>query len=268
MEEAQRESNENYHYLNTLEKHFVRLADPNSDFTSLPILPAHHARHHADFQRVHLLPLPLPHRPAIREICNAIITKASDYLPSESIVAMMQSKDEIETVCDKLQITIDVCTKFKDTYFEYKARDKDRWKVPHNALFMHLDNYLERCYDILHVTSTIQQFNRLEACKFGGTKGKQLTESLHSVFNEFVITTKIFSNLGYEIADVGAKKFDTDFAEFRNKIKELERRLASIITQSFDDVDTLMDKFKLFESFETLLKRPIIQYEVERSTSC
>ena len=48
-----------------------------------------------------------------------------------------------------------MCTKFKDTYFEYKVKTRGKWKFPPNALFINLDNFLERCYDILHVTSSI-----------------------------------------------------------------------------------------------------------------
>lgn len=58
--------------------------------------------------------------------------------------------------------------------------------------------------------------------------------------------------------DIQAKNFDDDFYEFRTKIKELERRLASVITQSFDDYDTIYGRFKVLESFEGLLNRPII----------
>ena len=32
------------------------------------------------------------------------------------------SSEETSEACEKLQITIDICSKFKDTYFEYKAR--------------------------------------------------------------------------------------------------------------------------------------------------
>lgn len=60
------------------------------------------------------------------------------------------------------------------------------------------------------------------------------------------------------------KSFDDDFFKFRNKIKELERRLASVITQAFDDADTLTDRFKLLDQFEDLLKRPVIQDELEK----
>ena len=60
------------------------------------------------------------------------------------------------------------------------------------------------------------------------------------------------------------KRFDDDFYKFRSKIKELERRLASVITQGFDDMDTIQGRFKILESFEGLLNRPIIQDELEK----
>jgi dynein heavy chain len=47
-------------------------------------------------------------------------------------------------------------------------------------------------------------------------------------------------------------------------MKELDRRLASILTQGFDDCDTIVGKFKLLDSFEGLLNRTIIQDELER----
>jgi len=37
-----------------------------------------------------------------------------------------------------------------------------------------------------------------------------------------------------------------------------------VITQAFEDADTLNDRFKLLDSFEELLKRPIIQDELEK----
>jgi dynein heavy chain len=64
--------------------------------------------------------------------------------------------------------------------------------------------------------------------------------------------------------DINKTQFDDDFCEFRNKIKELERRLASVITQGFDDNDTINGKFKLLDNFEGLLTRPIIQDELEK----
>lgn len=64
--------------------------------------------------------------------------------------------------------------------------------------------------------------------------------------------------------DINKKTFDEDFIIFRSKIKELERRLASVITQGFDDNDTIMGKFKLLDCFEGILNRAIIQDELEK----
>lgn len=63
--------------------------------------------------------------------------------------------------CDKLSITIDICNKFKDAYFEYKGMAPD-WKLTINAIFVRLDSFLERCHDILHFTMTLLQFKKLQ----------------------------------------------------------------------------------------------------------
>jgi dynein heavy chain len=68
----------------------------------------------------------------------------------------------------------------------------------------------------------------------------------------------------YDIMDIEKRMFDDDFYKFRQSIKGLERRLASILSQAFDDSDTIVGKFKLLDSFEGLLTRPIIQDELEK----
>ena len=70
--------------------------------------------------------------------------------------------------------------------------------------------------------------------------------------------------VSYDIMDIDKREFDDDFYKFRCEVKGLERRLASILTQGFDDCDTIIGKFKLLDSFEGLLNRPIIQDELEK----
>lgn len=101
------------------------------------------------------------------------------------MIFQLISSEETTEACEKLQTTIDICTKFKDTYFEYKARAEGQWKLTTNALFVRLDSFLERCHDILHLTNTIVQFNKLAKIELGGTKGKTLTENINQIFLEF-----------------------------------------------------------------------------------
>lgn len=110
----------------------------------------------------------------IREICNAIITKAFDYINGEMVSSMIGSQETGEA-CERLQNTIDIGVKFKEAYFEYKAKSNGEWKLTLNALFVRLDLFIERCHDIHHLTSTILQFNKLERIELGGTKGATLT---------------------------------------------------------------------------------------------
>jgi dynein heavy chain len=78
----------------------------------------------------------------------------------------------------KLTLALDICSKFKDAYFEYKGRSKNQWKISTNALFVRLDAFSERCHDIMHLTGTIQQFNKLQKIEIGNTKGKNMTASI------------------------------------------------------------------------------------------
>jgi len=84
------------------------------------------------------------------------------------------------------------------------------------------------------------------------------------IYDLFQKAVDEFMQVKYDIMDIERREFEDDFYKFRQKIKELERRLASILTQGFDDCDTINGKFKLLDSFEGLLNRPNIQDELEK----
>jgi hypothetical protein len=44
-----------------------------------------------------------------------------------------------------------------------------------------------------------------------------------------MVNTKVFQGLSYDVMNISEKKFEADFFLFRNKMKELEKRVASII---------------------------------------
>ena len=116
---------------------------------------------------------------------------------------------------------------------------------------MRLDSFLERCHDILDLTETIVSFSKLEKIEIGGTKGKTLTTSIKQIHEDFATTVNVFKSVSYDIMDVGAKAFDDDFYDFRCSIKELERRLGSVVSLAFDDCSTVYGRFKLLDSFSS-----------------
>ena len=76
-----------------------------------------------------------------------------------------------------------------------------------------------------------------------------------------------FRNVGYDLLNVSEKSFEDDFFQFRSTIKELERRLGSVLTRGFDDCGSIYSAFKLVESFEGLLDREIIHRDLEKKQS-
>jgi dynein heavy chain len=261
---ARAESNENYRYLETLMDLFNRLTDDSQELSELidvfkPVMHTilliwTYSQYYNTPARLVVL---------IREICNAIINRCRTSINGDTIFQLIAS-EEAKMADEKLVQALDVCTQFKMCYFEYKELSKNQWKITTNALFVRLDSFSERCQDIMHLTSTIIQFSALQKIDIGNTKGKTLTATVEQIFQEFTQAQNEFTAITYDIMDIERREFDDDFFKFRQRIKELERRIASILTQGFDDCDTIIGKFKLLDSFASLLNRPIIQDELEK----
>ena len=90
---------------------------------------------------------------------------------------------EPQEAVDKLRLTLKVLGTFKSFYFDYKSRSMSEtptnpWKFQNSALFSRLDAFLERCHDVLDLSQTALQFNKLERVEIGGTKvGVQMSSS-------------------------------------------------------------------------------------------
>lgn len=194
----------------------------------------------------------------IREICNEIIKQAIGQVSGSIIKEEMKDKPSVSSAYKKVSQAFDVCIRFKEAYFDYKSKVKNSWKIASSALFVRLDAFAERCQDLMLVAKTIMQFNKLEDIQVGNTKGSSMTEAVKHLYEEFVATQEKFCAVTYDVIDIECREFEDDFFSFRQTIKELERRLAALLAQSFDDCDTLIGKFKLLESFEGLLDRPSI----------
>uniref|UniRef100_K3X576 AAA+ ATPase domain-containing protein n=1 Tax=Globisporangium ultimum (strain ATCC 200006 / CBS 805.95 / DAOM BR144) TaxID=431595 RepID=K3X576_GLOUD len=267
---ARAEANDNSHFLQPLAKWFDRLS--RSDGTSFPEIrdlfrPIFHSillvwkcsRFYNTPTRLVVL---------IRQICNEIIRKAMGYLNGKKLFELID-QDELEQANAMLLVSLQVCAHFKSVYFDYKARSTievpgNPWRIQNNALFVRLDAFLERCHDVLELTQMIYQFQKLAVMEIGGTKGKTLTTSVHQIYADFQDTLLQMKSVHYDLMDLDAKHFEDDFYAFRSKNKELERRLASVINQAFDDAKTITGRFKCLDCFEDLLDRAIIKNELER----
>jgi dynein heavy chain len=271
VEQARDEATDNDHFLKTLQGHFDLLVSESADFEKLDqyfdgilhtiLLIWKYSKYYNTPARLVVL---------MREICNVIIAQACRYISGPQIFNMIQNEEAKEAV-DKLEKTLEICTAFRDKYFLYKdiaeQQSNGGWKIQSNALFVRLDAFRERCRDILDFTKTIVQFFKLERIDIGGTKGKLLTATIQNIYEEFKLAVSRFQAVEYDIMDItgdAKRAFDDDFFQFRVSIKELDRRLATVLSLGFDDLDTIQARLKLFDAFEGLLERPILEDELEK----
>jgi dynein heavy chain len=204
----------------------------------------------------------------MREVSNAIINQCRGYTSGEQLFGLVEAEQANDAV-QQLRTTIRVCLAFKSTYFDYKATANaecptNPWRVQNTAIFLRIDEFLERCQDNLDLFQTIVQFSKLPRIEIGGTKGKALTQTVLQVNEEFEQNIAAFRAVSYDIMDVDAKQFDDDFYRFRCRVKELDRRLGAVLATGFDDAATTLGRFQLLDAFDQLLERPIIADELEK----
>ena len=260
---ARLEANDNVKFLKALRPYLEKLSLMD-DFAKLPdlfkpilhliLLIWKHSKYYNTATRLVIL---------IREICNDLIMQACRFLAGDEILQMDPNE-----AAENLKTTLKVLGTFKSYYFDYKAKTQtespaNMWRFQNSILFARLDSFMERCHDILDLSQTVLQFNKLEKVEVGGTKGKTLTTSVRQIFADFQQAVSKFHSIEYDILSVESKEFDDDFYEFRCSIKELERRIGSVISQGLDDCTTISMTFKLLDSFEGLLEREIIAHDLE-----
>ena len=73
---------------------------------------------------------------------------------------------------------------------------------------------------------------------------RTLSASVYQIHNDFTNVLTAFAKVPYDVLDVEVKQFDDDFYDFRCQIKELERRLGSVLNQGFDDCATVFAAFE------------------------
>ncbi|KAJ3051836.1 hypothetical protein HK097_007152 [Rhizophlyctis rosea] len=261
-------------YLRPLRPHVERLSQ-SSDFTELTqifppmlrtlVLIWRHSTHYTTPPRITVI---------LQEICNDIIDKAREHVqPAELFSA------EPEEAAERCRLVVRVCDEFRRVYgdcrretLETEGKDEGEgegkkrrgWNFDGKLVFGRLDRFLMRVGQILELFDTIIEFNRLEKIEIGGTKGKILSSQVVQIFNEFKAALDIFSKVKYDVLDIGNPEFEKDLGKFHEKITDLDRRIGTILSQSFDECTGLISAFRLLESFAGLLNRPTIQRDFER----
>lgn len=199
-----------------------------------------------------------------KQICNLLIQEAKKFLDPTTLF-----HSDIDEAMLRVQISIKVLKKFI-TYFLFykdnlaalaKGKPPELWTFHPNTVFERLHSFIDRLTTIQWFFNTILEFTKLEKVEIGGFKGRILSAKVVSVFSEFQQCYQVFSGKSYDVLDPDDDSFLEDFEGFKQKIYEMDLKLASILCQAFDDCNNLESIFKLINIVGSVLDRQLINQE-------
>ena len=115
--------------------------------------------------------------------------------------------------------------------YYFKDRKPVLWTFHPKIVFERFQNFLNRLQTIQWFFDTVQEFLKLEKIEIGGLKGRALSGKIVAVSQEFNDHFAVFASKTYDVLDPEDETFLHDYNSFQMKIRDLDRRLASILCQ-------------------------------------
>ncbi|KAM8981229.1 dynein axonemal heavy chain 11 isoform 1-T1 [Sarcophilus harrisii] len=198
----------------------------------------------------------------LQEFCNLFIDQAIAFLSPDELLS-----GEVEESLEQVQVAISILKTFKNSFFDYReglARYFSRrqeikpWDFQSHMVFWRFDKFFNRLRKLEDVFSTMLELEKLERLEFGGTKGTVLNDKICEMSEEFVDICKVFQQRTYDPCDYTNTEFEEDYAEFKAKILDFDRRLGTVLCAGFLDCPGLESAFKLLFIFGNFLMKPVV----------
>ncbi|XP_063574371.1 dynein axonemal heavy chain 17 [Pongo abelii] len=204
----------------------------------------------------------------LQEFCNQIIEMTRTFLSPEEVLKGLQG--EIEEVLSSISLAVNVLKELYQTYdfccvnmkLFFKDKEPVPWEFPSSLAFSRMNSFFRRIQTIEELYKTAIEFLKLEKIELGGVRGNLLGSLVTRIYDEVFELVKVFADCKYDPLDPGDSNFDRDYADFEIKIQDLDRRLATIFCQGFDDCSCIESSAKLLYMCGGLMERPLILAEV------
>ncbi|XP_064599567.1 LOW QUALITY PROTEIN: uncharacterized protein LOC135466077 [Liolophura sinensis] len=135
------------------------------------------------------------------------------------------------------------------------------WPPRNAACFNLLNSFMERCNDVLELVETTRHFRLLAgAADVGGAGSMSLDAMVKEIHKKYQIAMDKFFSVVDNILNIdGSQTFEKAFFTFRTVVKMLEKQLAEILRQAFQQCHTLGAQLRLLEVFEGISSRELVQ---------
>lgn len=200
----------------------------------------------------------------LKEVGNMLVIATTNQLDPGSIF-----QGEAEDTYIKIQKCLELLETFKVAFDEVRANILDyfksedvepkTWTFHPRSIFQRLFDFINRLKLINEILGTNVEYLKLEKVEIGGLKGRLLSQKVEQIFEEFSTAYQHFVNIQYDMVEPEGKTIVEDTDKFMVICADLDRRLAAIFEQVFDDCYNLESIFKFINITGTLLERPLIK---------
>lgn len=184
----------------------------------------------------------------LKQVCNLLIREAKRFLdPTTLFHSDVDEAMQRVTACVKvLRHFQDVFNRYKDNLHRFfKDREPEHWNFHPNVIFERYNAFFERLEKIRWFFTTVLEFSKLEKVEIGGMKGRVLSNRVSCIYNEFLQHLSAFSGKSYDVLDPDDMNFNDDFDNFKERIFEMDLKLAAVLCQAFEDCVNLQSIFKV-----------------------
>ncbi|XP_037943923.1 dynein beta chain, ciliary-like [Teleopsis dalmanni] len=234
----------------------------------------------------------------LRSICNLLVHRATEDLEI-SILFRADADDGLM----KISKTIEVLESFKEKMLMYKEKyasnqtilpalpatalvaaqnlvdstltlpirnyKQQLWRFSNEDVFgQSLNGFLAQLEDMRKIFEAAVTFQNLEKLEIGGLRGKILTERVKQTYNDFKLLFEEWNNVDIDFTEQKMQNLKKNSFKQRQRIffirmEVLERKLATILINAFQDCNNWEQLIKLTLMFGNILHRQTIQPELQ-----
>eukprot|EP00439_Symbiodinium_sp_Y106_P063853 s629_g9.t3 len=156
---------------------------------------------------------------------------------------------------------LDICLKLNESYQEQYNLTKNKlmtlpkgkqFDFNESLIFGRFDLFCRRVVKLIHMFSTVHQFNQLKI-------HLKSMDGIHQLVGSFQTIVDDFKFKSHDLLDFLNNRFDRDYVEFNVRISELESALQDFINQSFQNIASIDTSLKLLSKFQGILQHGMLR---------
>ncbi|KAM3184981.1 hypothetical protein ACTXT7_007293 [Hymenolepis weldensis] len=183
-------------------------------------------------------------------------------------------KEEPDEGLKKITDSLDILYHFRRVVEEYRGKVKasciqkqiepSEWKFHNSWIFKRFDVFTGRLELIKKYFLYNMDYNRLEKIEALGIEGSKLSKRLLEIYEDYQNVYKNFTDLNMDCLSTEDGLFQIEITKYFTFIETYDRRMTSVILQSFNTCPDVISMFKTIYMFGPLIERPLIRSHIDR----